>query len=92
MSDARVGPVLVADEIGRVVAEVIAADNPGTRVVDRGAYLRVEAPGRCTLDATAVADALGRAFVLPRDLELVMTSFSGRLRFAAEQASWEADR
>lgn len=83
-----VGPVLMADALGRAVAEAIARRNPSAVVTDRGAYLRVSCPGTCTLSALDVEAALGAPFSLPRDLERVMPSFSGTLTFDGSVATW----
>jgi hypothetical protein len=84
-----VGPVLVADALGRAVAEAIRARNPEAVVVDRGAYLRVSCAGACTLAAADVEAATGAPFALPCDLERVMPSFSGNLMLPGDgTATW----
>lgn len=82
--------MLLPSELGRAVLEAIRAGNPGIRVQDRGAYLRVLSPGRCAVTRAAIERALGQAVKLPADLELCMPSFKGRLRVDAESAVWEA--
>ena len=86
-----VGPVLENGETAQAVIAAIRAHNRDVVVTDRGAYLRVAVPRRCTLDRLAVERALGRPFRLPGDLELVMPAFSGTLRIERDQAVWEAD-
>ena len=44
-----VGPVLEPSELGLAVLAAIQAGNAGVQVQDRGAYLRVLAPGRCVV-------------------------------------------
>ena len=87
-----VGPVLESGETANAVIAAIRAHNRDVVVTDRGAYLRVSVPRRCLLDRRTVERALGRPFRLPGDLELVMPSFSGKLRIERDQAVWEADR
>jgi hypothetical protein len=87
-----VGPVLEASARGRAVAQVIAAENPGTRVVDRGAYLRVSTPERCFVARGALERALGEPFALPRDLEALMPAFRGILRMDDEGVEWSLSR
>jgi hypothetical protein len=87
-TDVDVGPVLEASDAGRAVLEALRAENPGARVVDRGSYWRVLVPGRCVLTRGAVEARLGRAFVLPGDLERIMPSFRGRLQVTDEGAAW----
>ena len=83
-----VGPVLESDEVGLAIVAAIRAANRDVTVLDRGGYLRVLVPGRCIVERAAVERVLGRAFRLPRDLELVMPSFKGRIRFTEEQVEW----
>lgn len=85
---ARVGPVLEASETGRAVAAAILASNAGATLEDHGAYLRVSAPARCVVARRDIEAELGRSFVLPRDLELVMPAFQGLLRMSDDAAEW----
>jgi hypothetical protein len=85
-----VGPVLLKGIVADAVCAAILRLNPDARVMDRGAYLRVGAPGRCVLTADAVADALGRPFRVPADLEAIMCSFRGELALSEEGATWRA--
>lgn len=87
-SAARVGPVLEASETGRAVAAAILTSNAEATLEDRGAYLRVSVPGRCVVTRSDIEERLGRAFVLPRDLELVMPAFQGLLRLSDDGAEW----
>ena len=59
-------------------------------IVDRGAYLRVQAPGKLILNRAAAEEALGRPFALPKDLEPLMPAFKGRLTINEDAAVWEA--
>jgi toluene monooxygenase system protein D len=85
-----VGPVLLPSEVGLAILSAIQATNADVQVQDRGAYLRVSAPGRCVVTRQGIEAALGRSVRLPSDLELCMPSFKGRLRVDAELAVWEA--
>ena len=86
-----VGPVLEPSELGLAVLAAIQAGNVEVEVQDRGAYLRVLAPGRCVVTRQAVEGALGRPVRFPADLELIMPSFKGRLKVDAERAVWELE-
>jgi toluene monooxygenase system protein D len=86
------GPVLEASASGRAVARAIRALNPAAQVLDRGAYLRVQAPGACRVTREEIERALGEPFHLPADLEKVMPSFQGRLQVTRDEARWEAGR
>ncbi|MFP5307862.1 MAG: MmoB/DmpM family protein [Gammaproteobacteria bacterium] len=85
---APVGPVLEASDTGRALAALIAERHADTRVIDHGAYLRVQVPGCCRLTREAIEQRLGRSFVLPQDLEAVMPSFAGRFRVDEREAVW----
>lgn len=85
-----VGPVLQASELGRAVLAAIQELNPGTRVLDRGAYLRVLAAPPCVLTRAAVEQITGQSFELPGDLEQVMPAFQGVLELAPERVEWRA--
>jgi toluene monooxygenase system protein D len=88
---ALVGPVLEASEIGRAIVAAILTSNPEAAVDDRGAYLRVSVPGRCLVTRRDIESQLGRHFVLPRDLELVMPAFRGLLRMSDEGVEWRLE-
>jgi toluene monooxygenase system protein D len=84
-----VGPVLEAD--GDLVEAIVAAireGHPEMAVLDRGGYLRVLVPHRCVVRREAIERALGRAFRLPGDLELVMPSFRGAIEISDDQVVW----
>jgi hypothetical protein len=87
-----VGPVLVEGPETDAVIAAIRELNPEVTVMDRGAYLRVEVPNRCVVTRAAIERGLGRAFVLPGDLERIMPSFKGALSVAPDRAAWEARR
>lgn len=86
---ARVGPVLRSGDVASAIAEALRADNAVVELVDRGGYLRLSAPGRLLLRRASVEATLGRAFVLPGDLEQVLISFAGRMRVLSEQVEWQ---
>jgi hypothetical protein len=88
----RVGPVVLASEIGRAIVAVIREQNKDVEVQDRGSYLRVLARARCGVTRLAVERALGRPFRLPSDLELIMPSFSGSLSVTEDEAVWTFER
>lgn len=88
----RVGPVVLASEVGRAVVAAIRAQNRDVEVQDRGSYLRVLARGRCEVTREAVEQALGRPFRLPSDLEISMPSFSGTFSVTEDWAAWTFER
>lgn len=84
-----VGPVLQKGGTTYAVVEAIREANQETRVVDRGAYVRVLSPRRCRVTREAIERRIGAPFRLPGDLELIMSSFKGRLRIADDEVVWE---
>jgi hypothetical protein len=88
MSAAQVGPVLEVGDAAEAVVAAIREQHPDAQVLDRGSYWRVLVPGRCTVSRAAIEARLGRAFVLPGDLERVMPSFKGRFAVTDETATW----
>ena len=84
-----VGPVLQSGAEADAVIAAICALNPSAELLDRGAYVRVLVPGCCVVTRAAIEARLARPFRLPRDLEAIMSSFKGRFRVDADQASWE---
>ena len=87
----RVGPVLRPGEVSAAIIAVLRGANPAVEVIDRGGYLRVQAPRRLRLDRQRLEARLGHAFRLPGDLEQVMPSFAGRLVFSEQGVEWRAD-
>jgi toluene monooxygenase system ferredoxin subunit len=85
----EVGPVLQSGPLADAVVAALLAENPAARVVDRGAYLRVLCPRVCAVSRAAIEARTGAAFRLPRDLELMMSSFKGRFRVTEDEARWE---
>lgn len=83
-----VGPVLQAGAVGQAIAAVICAHHADAQVLDRGSYLRILVPGRCTLLRRDLELHLGRPFHFPRDLECVMPAFQGHLKMSAIEVSW----
>jgi hypothetical protein len=92
--DARdwVGPVFQKGDLTEVVVAAICELNGGARVIDRGAYVRVLAHRRCHVTREAIERHAGASFRLPSDLELIMSSFKGRLDVSEEEAVWQLGR
>jgi hypothetical protein len=87
---AGVGPILEAGPIASAIIAALRRRHPDLAAIDHGSYVRVLVPGRCQLSRAAVEEELGAPFVLPRDLEQVMTSFQGRFSVDEDEASWTA--
>ena len=88
-----VGPVLrMSDDVDGIVA-AIRDDNPDrdVSVTDRGAYVRIEAPGFLRVTRESVARHLGKDFELRR-LETLMSAFAGRINNKTDEITWEYAR
>lgn len=86
-----VGPVLRhGDDVDKIIA-AIEDDNPDTdiEVVDRGAYIRVQAQDSLELTEATLQDHLGPDYRI-RSLEVAMSSFSGRVSTESDRIRWES--
>jgi hypothetical protein len=83
-----VGPVLSKGRRTEAVIAAIRELNERAEIVDRGAYLRVQVPSRCTVTRQAIERHAGEPFVFPSDLEMIMPSFKGRLVLTDDVAEW----
>jgi toluene monooxygenase system protein D len=83
-----VGPVLQSTPFARVIAAAIMEDNDDVIVNDRGGYLRVLAPRVCRLSRATVEAATGSPVRFPGELEVIMSSFAGRMRLTEHGAVW----
>jgi toluene monooxygenase system protein D len=83
-----VGPVLQATPFAEAVVAAIREENDDVLVRDEGAYLRVLVPCVCRLSRTAVQAVTGQDVEFPRDLEVIMSSFAGRIRLTDHDAVW----
>lgn len=83
-----VGPVLHKTRGTDAVVAAICELNEGAIIVDRGAYLRVLVRDRCVLTRKAIEKHGGHPFELPADLELLMSSFKGRIFLSEDEVVW----
>lgn len=85
-----VGPIL---RMGAPVERVVSAiedDNPGVdiEVIDRGAYVRIQAPSFMRVTAASLRRHIGPDFELP-SLENHLSANAGRIdTSSAEQITW----
>lgn len=85
-----VGPVLrMGEEVEQIVA-AIEDDNPDTEVevIDRGAYVRIQAEDRLVLTEATLQSYLGSDYRI-RSLENLMSSFAGRAITASDSITWQ---
>lgn len=84
-----VGPVFrIGDEIDKIIA-AIEDDNPDREieVIDRGAYVRVQAEDRMVLTQASLQNYLGSDYEI-RSLEVVLSSFAGRVATGSDSITW----
>jgi toluene monooxygenase system protein D len=84
-----VGPVLrMCDEVEPVI-DAIREDNPDAEieVIDRGAYVRVQADNYLKVTEATLQRHLGPAFKI-HSLEQMLTAFAGRIQTASDQIEW----
>lgn len=84
-----VGPVLRMSDTIPAVIRAIEEDNPGidVEVLDRGAYVRIQAPQRMRVTQESIERHLGRTFEL-RELESLMSAFAGRIETRSDEILW----
>jgi len=83
-----VGPVLLPTELGHAVAATIKDENPEVIVHDEGAYLRVHSRRVCRVSRAGVESYTGYAVRFPGELELIMSSFTGKVAMNEDAAIW----
>jgi hypothetical protein len=87
--DDGVGPVLQAGPVATAVIAAIVEGHPQATLIDRGAYIRVLVPGGCRVTRASIERHHGATFLLPGDLEQIMSAFKGRLTISEEEVRWE---
>ncbi len=82
----RVGPVLRQGALAMAVVEAAAVDNPDRIIAidDKVAYVRISTDGEMILRRSTIEEMLGKPFQM-RELEVELSSFSGRIENGAEQ-------
>jgi toluene monooxygenase system protein D len=86
-----VGPVLrMGDEVEQIIA-AIEDDNPDTdiEVIDRGAYVRVQAENQITLTQDTLRRYLGADYEI-RSFGGIMSAFSGKVVTTSDTITWQS--
>jgi toluene monooxygenase system protein D len=86
-----VGPVLrMCDEVEQIIA-AIEDDNPDTEieVIDRGAYVRVQAEDELTLTQESLRHYLGADYQI-RSFETIMSAFNGKAFTGSDSITWRS--
>lgn len=74
----NVSITLQSTEDARPIVEAIVADNPQAIVSRFPAMVKIDCPGRLTINAQSVTDRIGRDWD-PQELHLSMISLSGNI-------------
>ncbi len=84
-----VGPVLRMNDDMEAILDAIHADNPGKEIeiIDRTAYVRVQAEDELRVTRATLEECLGRAFEM-RELETMLSSFAGRIDSTTDGIRW----
>ena len=90
--DNGVGPVLQSTPLARCMIEALEEEHEGLFVEDAGAYYRVFAPGVCRLRKDVVDEIAGRDVDFPRELEVILSSFTGKMIMNDSGAVWWSAR
>ena len=88
VTDTGVGPVLQSTPLARFMIEAMKEEHEALFVEDHGAYYRVFAPGVCRLRKEVVDEIAGRDVVFPRELQVILSSFSGNIQMNESGAVW----
>ena len=86
-----VGPVLrMGDEVEQIIA-AIEDDNPGAdiEVIDRGAYVRVQAEDEITVTQETLRKYLGADYEI-RSFGGVMSAFNGKVITSSDAITWRS--
>jgi toluene monooxygenase system protein D len=86
-----VGPVLrMGDEVEQIIA-AIEDDNPGAdiEVIDRGAYVRVQAEDEITVTQETLRKYLGADYEI-RSFGGVMSAFNGQVINSSDAITWRS--
>jgi len=88
-----VGPVLRMSEGIEAIIAAIEEDNPGTEieVIDRGAYVRIQAQQRMKVTRASIERHIGRPFEM-RQFEPIMSAFAGRIETTSDAILWSFKR
>jgi toluene monooxygenase system protein D len=78
----------MSDDIDAIIG-AIEEDNPGTEieVIDRGAYVRIQAEQRMKVTRASIERHIGRTFEM-RQLEPMMSAFAGRIETTSDAILW----
>jgi toluene monooxygenase system protein D len=83
-----VGPVLQTTPLARAIIAAMEDENDDIFVDDAGAYYRIFSPGVCRVSRDGIEAHVGRSIRFPGDLEVIMSSFAGKIAMNEDGAVW----
>jgi toluene monooxygenase system protein D len=88
-----VGPVLRMSAGVEAIIAAIEEDNPGIEieVIDRGAYVRIQAQQRMKVTRASIERHIGQPFEM-RQFEPMMPAFAGRIETTSDAILWSFKR
>jgi toluene monooxygenase system protein D len=89
----NVGPIIRAGDLVEPVIETAEIDNPDKeiRVVDKNAYVRIEADNELILTRETLEAQLGRPFHM-QELEINLASFAGQIQADEDRIRFYFDK
>lgn len=88
-----VGPVFRMTADVDALIRAIEEDNPSAEieVIDRGAYVRIQAREFLKVTRATIERHVGRPFPM-HEMEIMLSSFAGRIRTTSDEIVWEDGR
>ena len=88
-----VGPIIQAGQFADAVVDALIKDNPGKKleVIPRTSYVRVYGEAPVKLTKKSLEEALGREVRFPGEVEVNLSSFTGRIKTGSDEIVWYFD-
>ncbi len=85
-----VGPILQAGDFAEAVVEALKKDNPDKEitVIKRASYIRVYGESPIRLTKKTLEEECGRQVDFPGEVEVNLSSFTGRIKPGSEEIIW----
>ncbi len=90
MAHNLVGPIVQAGEFAEATVEALEKDNPGKKleVIRRASYIRIYGESPIRLTKASLEESLGREVRFPGEVEVNLSSFTGRIKPSSEEIVW----
>ena len=76
-----VGPILLNTTAMPAILAAFELLNPQVNIDKRGSYVRIYANQELKLTDKSISEFLGKPFIFPQDLEMLMASMMGKLSY-----------